>query len=601
VYAVPPAVRRDRKADQNSFESTALSSGHRGTRRLPAGGACSKPYVPAALEAVLCTRPNELAETAASARSGTRRANPSIVPGVCFAYVKACNTTLVAIAAFVVFIPVTSRAGTYQVTACDAAPSFSNNSWAASNDSPLTLEQAEICPSAGGQWNGLRSYDKLASPNTAAGREAAYHFDAPAGTTIVDATLIRWIGKHGTNSWIPFIRADSMIVETCTIPGGELSCEAGASGGAQRSYSGLSAARLSVGLRCGQAEPNTCSNGGTIHSAWGVLYGATVVVSDPHPPSIMVDAPGSSLFSGWVHGTRQLAVAASDAESGVRELQVFDGERVRRAVSVGEAAGGCGTPNAGLAYTFPQPCAGSRGMNGSRTLHVDATDWQSGVYGNVLVRALDAGGEVGQAGPFTVSVDNDAPTNIRFTGLPPRLRVTTGRRIKGIGATADDPHSGVASVGLEWRDNDRPGSDWRAYRAGQEPLARAGHHYQFRARAVDRVGNMSADEFSPGLLARRAPVLVLGARLRGGHLVLIARAPRGRVVRLGLRLRARRSGVPVRTRLRVKGRVVRRIRLPLALRGTSAARLVVSYRRGGRVRVRSAGVTMAGVRLRLPL
>jgi len=514
--------------------------------------------------------------------------------------VKARQATLVLIPALLVLIPVPSRAGTYQVTACDAAPSFQNNSWAAANDSPLTLEQTEICPSAGDHWNGLRSYDKLASPNTAAGREAAYHFDAPSGTTIVDATLIRWIGKHGTNSWVPFVRADSTNVETCTIAGGELSCEAGVAGGAQRTYPGLSAARLSLGLRCGQAEPNTCSNGGTIHSAWAVLYGAAVTLSDAHPPNVSVDGANSSLFSGWVRGARQVAVAASDAESGVRELQIFDGDHVREAFSVGEASGGCGAPNAGPAYTFPQPCAASRGMNGSRTLDVDTAGWQSGVYRNVYVRALDAGGELAQAGPFTVSVDNDAPTNIRFTGLPKSLRVLAGRRIKGVAAAADDPHSGVASVGLEWRDNDRPGSTWRAYLAGEEPFARAGHHYQFRARAVDRVGNMSADDFSPGLVAIRRPALILGARLRDGRLVLIARAPRGRVVRLGLRVRTSPAGAPVRIRLSVRGRVVRRIRLPMALRSSPAARLVVRYRSGG-LRLRTARVTAAGVRLRLPL
>lgn len=494
-----------------------------------------------------------------------------------------------------------AQAGTYEVRACDFAPGFANNAWASANDSPSTLDQAQACPSGGDPWSGLRSYDALGLTNTPAGLEAAHQFDAPAGTIIARATLSRWLGKDTSDSWIPFVRADATVLETCTIPGGQLTCQVGAPDGSPQSYDGLSATRLSVGVRCGEVSPNDCSNGGTIHHAWAVLYGASVVVSDLQPPHVSVDAASSSLFSDWVRGARQVTVAASDTESGVRELQVFDGDRVRQTVSVGEASGGCGTPNAGLAYTFAQPCGGSRGMNGSRTVDVDTADWQSGVHQNVYVRALDAGGELAQAGPFTVSVDNEAPTTIRFIGLPRNRRVPAGRRIRGVAATAGDRHSGLGSVGLEWRDNDRPGSGWHAYRAGEEPLARAGHHYQFRARAVDRVGNMSANEFSPGFLARRPPALVLGARLRRGHLVLIAHAPRGRVVRLGLRLRARRAGVPVRMRLRVRGRVVRRIRLPKALRGASAARLVVTYRRGGRVRARSARVTLAGVRLRLPL
>lgn len=79
------------------------------------------------------------------------------------------------------------------------------------NDSPATLEQGAVCPSARQQWNGLRSYDKFAAPNTEAGREAAYHFDAPSGTTVVGASLTRWIGKDTSNSWTPFVRAGSTV------------------------------------------------------------------------------------------------------------------------------------------------------------------------------------------------------------------------------------------------------------------------------------------------------------------------------------------------------------------------------------------------------
>ena len=142
------------------------------------------------------------------------------------------------------------------------------------------------------------------------------------------ARLKRWIGKDTSNSWVPFVRADSVILETCTISGGAFSCEVGTAGGTEQQYNGLSASRLSVGVRCGQVVPNTCSTGGTIHHVWAVLYGGSVVVSDPAPPAVSAD-PGSPLFSGWIRGTRQVALNAADAESGVRELQIFDGAQVR--------------------------------------------------------------------------------------------------------------------------------------------------------------------------------------------------------------------------------------------------------------------------------
>lgn len=497
-------------------------------------------------------------------------------------------------------VPQVAAAGTYEVRSCDFAAEFENNAWAPTNESSSSIEQAQVCPSGGGQFNGLRTFDRLGSSNTPAATEAAFHFVSPTGTSIAGARLKRWIGKDTSDSWIPFIRADGVILETCTISGGAFSCEVGAAGGTEQQYTGLSASRLSVGVRCGQVVPNTCSTGGTIHHVWAVLYGASVVVSDPDPPAVSAD-PGSPVFSGWIRGARQVALTAADAESGVRELQIFDGAQVRHSASVDQALGGCGTPNAGPAYTFAQPCAAGRGVNGARTLDVDTTSWPSGVYPNVHVRALDAGGEVGQAGPFQVRVDNDPPTNVRFSGLPANLRARAGRRLKGITVTADDPHSGVAHVDLEWRDLDRPGSAWRAYVAGSEPVARAGHRYQLRARVTDQVGNQSADEYSAGVHAVRGPAAVIGARLRAGRIILVARAPRRRAMSLGLQLRSPGVASRVRLRLTVRGRIVRSVRLPAALQGRPRLRLTVRYRRDGRLRARSARVTAAGARLRLPL
>jgi hypothetical protein len=494
-----------------------------------------------------------------------------------------------------------AQAGTYEVRACDFAPAATNNSWLAANDSPATLEQAQVCPSSGEQWNGLRSFDKLASPNTPAGREAANHFDAPGGTMIEGAVVSRWIGKHGTNSWVPFVRSDTTILETCTIPGGQLSCEVGMGGGSIQTYTGLASSRLSVGFRCGQIDPSTCSNGGTIHSAWAVLYGATVTVSDPTPPSLAVDAPTSPLLSGWVKGSQQLSLQANDGESGVREIQLTDGNQVRAAHSVAESLGGCGTPNSGIAYTYPRPCFDGRGVNGAQTLQVNTDAWPSGAY-NAVVRALDAGGAATEV-PVTVRIDHDPPTDIRFTGLPANLRVRAGRRISGIGASADDPHSGLALIELEWMDLGPHGaqSGWRPYRGGSRPLARRAHRYQFRARASDALGNNSGYEYSPGLLAVQGPAVSFQARLTGGFLAYTARAPRGQTVRLGLTLRARGRGAVLRKRVRVRGRVSTRLGLAPGLRNARAATLVVRYRSGGQLRTRRIRLTGRGSRLRLPL
>jgi hypothetical protein len=494
-----------------------------------------------------------------------------------------------------------AHAGTYEVRVCDAAPGFANNAWVGANDSPATLELAQVCPSAGGQFNGLRAFDELSSPNTPAQSEAAHHIEAPPGTAIAGATLTRWIGKDGSNSWIPFVRADSSVLETCTIPGGEVSCQVGAPGGVTQAYGGLSANRLSIGIRCGQTSPATCSNGGTIHSAWAVLYGGTVTLTDPTPPSVGVDSAGSSLFSGWVKGTQQLRVTASDSQSGVRELQLFDGRDVRVSASVPEAAGGCANPNSGIAYTFTQPCAGARGVNGDRTIVVNTDDWPSGRYQGVFVRALDAGGELGQAGPFTVGVDHDPPANLRFTRLPRRLRVRAGRRITRVAASADDAHSGLATLELEWRDLSRTGSAWRALRVGAEPVARARHRYRFRARAVDRLGNRSADLESPTVLGVRPPRIRASARLADGFLALIARAPRGRRVTLGLRLSQGRSLTALRERVRVRGRVARRIPLRTGFSGVRSATLRIRYRSAGRLRSKQLRVTSRRVRFELPL
>jgi hypothetical protein len=154
-------------------------------------------------------------------------------------------------------------------------------------------------------------------------------------------------------------------------------------------------------------------------------------------------------------------------------------------VAPGASVGGCGEPGLGDAYTYLQPCAGERGLNGRLSVQVaDVCSWGDGVH-SVKGAATDTGGaEVMSSTAVTVRVDCTAPVvAISPTG---DREVTAGTAVAPV-VSAQDVRVAVASTEVQMQIGTQA---WVPYSG---PLAaQAGSYYRFRARATDSLGNTSA-------------------------------------------------------------------------------------------------------------
>ena len=294
--------------------------------------------------------------------------------------------------------PETSLAavGSYQVTTCNAAPEAGNNSWSWSTTDPSQPDHfAEhvSCPDriggSGGlsdQEGGLSTTDELGlSDGALPGTSAGWTFTAPSGTTIAALNYERFIGHtiDPNNSWSPGLRADGTIVpgETCldSVENGE-TCSVGGppgQGGGSRVFGGLSAHALTVGIVCEAPAEEECVTGATQHKVWAAMYGATVTVADPTPPTLSAPSGGLWSTTGAAHGgTESVTVSAQDAGGGVQSIVLS---------ADGRSVASYGAP---CNFTFAQPCPAS---TGGQTLALPTAQLSDGAHTIALV-ATDAAG-----------------------------------------------------------------------------------------------------------------------------------------------------------------------------------------------------------------
>jgi hypothetical protein len=356
--------------------------------------------------------------------------------------------TLVLMAAVVALsAPRALAAGSYQVSACDFAPEAANNSWAwASNDPAQPSHYAEHadCPyrlgGAGGkadQEGGLSTTDALGlSSGATPGTSAGWTFTAPAGTSITGLTYERYIGHQfdGFNDWSPALRADGTIVpgETCldSVENGE-TCSVGAppgEGGEPAVITGLSARELSLGVVCQAPAEDECVTGATQYAVWAAMYGATVTLSDPTPPTLgeptgVLWGPGEA--GGFHKGTESVDVSAADVGGGVASIVLSaDGRPVE-------------TYTAPCNFTFAQPCPSSTGM---QTLTLPTTGLSDGTHTLALV-ATDAAGNQSTVASEQITVENSSPPPpVGLSATPTQAGGST------FTATWSDPAGQVAPI-----------------------------------------------------------------------------------------------------------------------------------------------------------
>jgi hypothetical protein len=305
---------------------------------------------------------------------------------------------VVAVMALFGLAPETSLAavGSYQVTTCNAAPEAGNNSWTWSTTDPTQPDHfAEhvSCPDriggSGGlsdQEGGLSTTDQLGlSDGALPGTSAGWTFTAPSGTTIAALNYERFIGHtiDPNNSWSPALRAERTIVpgETCldSVENGE-TCSVGGppgQGGESRVFGGLSVHALTVEIVCQAPAEEECVTGATQHKVWAAMYGATVTVADPTPPTL--SAPSGSLWSTTEEahaGTESATLSAQDAGGGVQSIVLSADGR-----SIASYGALCN-------FTFAQPCPAS---TGAQTLTLPTAQLSDGAH-TIAVVATDAAG-----------------------------------------------------------------------------------------------------------------------------------------------------------------------------------------------------------------
>lgn len=283
-----------------------------------------------------------------------------------------------------------ARAGSYDVVTCGDTTNTANNSWIASNSAPTELETGNGCGGAG-SYGGLYARDALAVPNAAAGDSAQWIFTAPPGTSITGVSYSRWFYKEDDDDWQPGLFVDGSTLETCAIVYPAVRCNAGVLGG-QRSTKAINGAKsISIGTRCSAPSPVTCGNGGTMHAAIAVLYGATVTLSDASAPSLS-NVAGSLFEGGYQTGLRTAVMGASD-NAGVRSGRVYVDGSV------------ASTTAFGCDFTYAVPCSDKVGAE----VPLDTRSLPDGSH-DVQVAAVDPAGNESRSSVRTVSVDNSAPS-----------------------------------------------------------------------------------------------------------------------------------------------------------------------------------------------
>lgn len=314
----------------------------------------------------------------------------------------------VATAIVAAVLPAAASAGTFDVTACGAAPGNVNHSWTATNTSPATLQTTSVCPPSG-PYGGLAATDVLQSAGAPDGASALWTFTAPPGTTITRFRYDRFVGKSGDDDWIVGGElSNGERFDNCTFAFGSDECTVGASGagnGGGRDLSGLSTDSISFGVACRATGTGvtTCIDGYSLHDVWAALYSATVTLLDPSAPTLTGATGVLAGSSGYRRGMQSATLDAAD-NSGIAETSVYvDG------VQYEPTSRSCD-------FTYVRPCSDLS----NAAVSLNTATIPDGSH-SVQLAARDAAGNEARTAPTTMLFDNTAPpapTGLAVVGGP---------------------------------------------------------------------------------------------------------------------------------------------------------------------------------------
>jgi hypothetical protein len=338
--------------------------------------------------------------------------------------------------ALMLAMPLTATAivGQYEVSACNYTLNGVNNSWvweSSDTSEPDHYAKHFNCPDRTGgtggdtdREGGLATTDALHLSNGAPrGTNAGWTFTAPTGTTIAGINYERYIGLNfdSQNSWSPGLRADGAIInnETCEdTPANAYKCLIGGppgNGTEPSIIAGLNAHNLTLGIEC-RAEPGQeCITGASQYGVWAAMYGATITINDPTPPTL--DTPTGSLWeasehNGYHEGTETLTTSAQDIGGGIQTITLAaDGKPLQ-------------TYTAPCDFTYTQPCPSS---TGPQTFTLSTENLSDGQH-NLTLTATDAAGNSTTA-TQQITVANNPPA-------PPTMLTATATQPGSLAYTA---------------------------------------------------------------------------------------------------------------------------------------------------------------------
>jgi len=374
--------------------------------------------------------------------------------------VRLACAALVAFATSLLFTG-SAIAGSFQITQC--MPPTGSHAFALLNAAQFST-LVECPPATGVVFSGILAQDTLGAGGYANGARGGYLISAAPGTTITSIAGRRYFGTRGEHWSVGARAADGQVLETCVLdPQTQIICERGHPTTPTHpdndfAYTGLNTASIAFDFVCAAPGASTCPRTPSQHEVWVVLYGATLAIDDPAPPSlgsISGSLLGPGGMAGWHRGVESATVQASDA-SGVKQVRlVVDGQTRVSATKICE-------------YTQPRPCPASVG----ETLTLDLAGVGQGTYA-LQFGATDAAGQETLSTTSVLKVDHVAPTRpeglaaarnadgswgLTWTNPPQGTAapiVTAHYLVCQPGSSADCP-SGEAKIGADIQRLDAP-------------------------------------------------------------------------------------------------------------------------------------------------
>lgn len=290
-------------------------------------------------------------------------------------------------------------AGTYEVTACDAAPGGVNNSWFATKT--LGMTAFSQCPTERQATRGITAASALNAGSVPLFSKALMAFDAPAGTTIEQ--LRTQFAIHRVDDYwdIGFLADGRMLLGCHANDVGNLCFYDTSWPGETRTISVPGAHRLYIQAAC---ESSTGCSTQSLEApfSWRTdihMFSAVVKVRDDTLPRV-TGVDGAIVNGGWLAGSHYVGHSATD-NTGISSTALYvDGRKVD------DRTRDCD-------YTRPLPCTDvsyGRYLFNTRVV-------RDGVH-QYRVDARDAAGNVGSFSG-EIHADNtppDAPTDVAVDG-----------------------------------------------------------------------------------------------------------------------------------------------------------------------------------------